>query len=193
MVQLATHDTLPPSADIQIDKCEEDGCDEAAVFNYRWDWGATGKVCAKHGQALQQLSASLNRGVQLHPIASASAPAPLLRDERIQLTAKHMVLEAELEEAKQRGLETYRKNGDLQVQLNTAVVRERELKAQLQDAAITLDQTKQRLAETDKRNGELLVEVERLRALETFVAERDESERRERGLDTPETHHVVDG
>jgi hypothetical protein len=193
MVQLVTtSDTLPPSAEAAALKCDQDGCDEPAVFAYRWEWGATGQSCAHHATLLQQTAENLNRKIALHPIV-APGPAPLLRDERVQLVAKHLVLEAELEEAKSRGLEVYRRNGDLQVQLNTAVVRERELKAQLQDAALTVERVQKRCDELDQKNGELLVELDRLRALETFVHEREETERRDRGLDTGETPNVVDG
>lgn len=188
MAQLSS-DTLPPSADVDLVTCDEDGCNEAAVYNYRWDWGAVGKVCAKHAQLLQQTSEAIKRTIALHPIARATSE-PLGRDERVQLVAKHIVLEAELEEAKTRGLEVYRKNGDLQVQLNTAVVRERELKAQVADSQVKLGELQKAHDKLNLENGRLLVELERLSALEAFVAERDSAERSERGLGDS---NVVDG
>lgn len=191
-MEQVTSDTLPPSAHIELQTCTGDGCTEAAVFSYRWEWGATGVACATCAALLQQTSTALNRSIALHPIVR-SAPEPLLRDERIQLVAKHMVLEAELEEARSRGLEVYRKNGDLQVQLNTAIVKERELKAQVKDLQLQLDQVEARHAKVDAENGRLLVELDRLRALETFVAERDERERTDEGQgDEGERPNVVD-
>jgi hypothetical protein len=188
MQQVATSDTLPPSADVDVQLCDTEGCDAVAVFSYRWEWGATGNSCAHHATLLQQTAESLKRTIAVHPIPRSS-PLPLLRDERTQLIAKHLVLEAELAEAKNRGLEVYRKNGDLQVQLNTAIVKERELRAQLQDSGEKRRVAEQRASEVNAENGRLLVELERLRALETFVAEREDRERRDRGLDT----NVVDG
>lgn len=207
MVQQITRDTLPPS-DVELQLCSE-GCGEVAVFSYRWDWGATGAVCAHHATLLQQTSETLKRSIALHPIAKAG-PEPLLRDERTQLVAKHLVLEAELAEAQSRGLEVYRKNGDLQVQLNSAVIKEREMKAQVSDAVEKLRIAEEKAAVQAAENGRLLVELDRLRALETFVAERDDRERRgkelaeqgerdarerrELGLDDEgETPNVVDG
>lgn len=184
--ELTTRDTLPPASDVATVKCDQEGCAELATLAYRWDWGATGVCCSTHGALLQQAAGNLQRGIVVHPLAQA-APLPLLRDERIQLIATQLVTEAELNEARSRGLELYRKNGDLQVQLNTAVVRERELKAQLKDANEKLATSEQLLDLTDKENGRLLVELERLRSLETFVAERDAHER---GLEPPTT---VDG
>jgi hypothetical protein len=177
--QLETTDTLPPGI---YETCDE--CTEPAVWSYRWDWGAVGKVCALHGALLQQKSVTLERSVALHPIAQ-SQPAPLMRDERTKLVAKTLVLEAELEEAKAAGLAMYRKNGELQIQLNTAMVRERELKAQAAEVQPKLGELERRNTELDQANGALLVELERLRALEKLVAERAATEHSERGLDSP--------
>ena len=109
MVQhaMANSDTLPPSADVAAlaATCDQD-CGEAATLSYRWEWGATGTCCAHHAALLQQTAVSLKRAVVIHPIALA-APAPLLRDERIQLTARALVLEAELTEAQAQGLSVY--------------------------------------------------------------------------------------
>lgn len=181
--QSTTSDTLPPSA--EISNCDQD-CDEPATLAYRWEWGATGACCTRHAALLQQTSKSLKRSVVIHPIERA-APAPLLRDERMQLVAKSLVLEAELTEAQTRGLDVYRKNGDLQVQLNTAIVRERELKAQVADAQVKLSDLQARSDALNQENGQLLVELERLHDLELFVAQRDANSR---GL---EPDHKVDG
>jgi hypothetical protein len=172
--------------------CGEEGCDQPAVFSYRWEWGATGKCCSMHAALLQQTATTLQRSIALHPLLKAG-PAPLLRDERIQLTARALTLEAELDEAKSRGLEVYRRNGDLQVQLNTAVVKERELKAQLSDAAQTLSRVQAERDSLNQRNGELLVELDRLRSLETFVAERHADEQHAMGLEGDQSPTVVDG
>jgi len=179
MVQLATSDTMPPSAD-EMKACDQD-CQDAAVFAYRWEWGATGFCCAAHGALLQQTSTTLKRSIALHPIAPPVA-APLLRDERIQLTARSLVLEAEVEEARSQGLSVYRKNGDLQVQLSAAVVKERELKAQLTDAGLKLQAVERQANNLEAENGRLLVELERLRELDTFVSAQSDREANERGL-----------
>lgn len=191
MVQQLTSDTLPPSAIAAVQLCDRDPTKEA-VFSYRWEWGETGFCCAEQAVLLQQTAESLKRTIALYPIQK-SGPEPLLRDERTKLVAKHLVLEAELEEAKSAGLETYRRNGDLQVQLNSAIIKERELKAQLSDQRAQFDEVTRRNEALNSENGSLLVELERLRHLETFVQERSEREAHERGLDGGELPTTVDG
>lgn len=182
---------LAATADLPIvanAKCAS--CDKDAVFAYRWEWGESGVVCAEHAALLQQAAVPLNRSIVIHPIQQA-APAPIGRDERIQLTARALVLEAELEDAKTRGLDLYRRNGNLQVRLNTAIIQAREKDAQLADARLTVEKARADLSEVDRRNGEMLVELDRLRNLEAFVNDQAAREEHERGLEQQPT--VVDG
>lgn len=181
MVQQAdyrTNDTLPPSAD--VDKCEE--CDELATLAYRWDWGATGIVCAEHGALLQQKSVALSRGIVVHP-RQLAAPAPIGRDERVQLTAQTIVLAEDLKAAQSAGEQLHGRNKDLQVQLSAAVVRTRELNAQLVDVGDKLRQSEQQRGELSAENGRLLVELDRLKHLDALVSERTQREAHERGID----------
>lgn len=182
MVQLATTDTLPPEAET-TPQCES--CDAPATLAYRWDWGKTGLVCAKHASLLQQRSKGLKRGIAVHPIAQAS-PAPLLRDERIALTARALVLEDEVRAHESTCETQHRKIGDLSLQLNAAISKARELEAQNRDAAAKLQAAEENASRLSSENGRLLVELERLRELEAIVAERHG----ERGLETDTT---VDG
>ena len=180
-----TSDTLPPPPDAIM--CDRDPS-QVAVFAYRWEWGETGNCCAEQATLLQQTAQTLQRSIALHPL-QAAAPPPLTRDERTQLVARSLVLEAELEEAKTAGLETYRRNGDLQVQLNSAIVKTRELSAQVDDLRHQLSEGENLNQKLSSENGTLLVELQRLRSLETFVNERAEREGSREG-DAP---HVVDG
>lgn len=182
--QIRTSDTLPPSAD-QL-QCDRD-CNEPATLAYRWEWGAAGVCCAQHAALLQQTSQSLSRAVVIHPIAQA-APAPLLRDERIQLTARAMVLEDEVRAHESKCSEQHRKIGDLQLQLNAAVVKARECEAQTRDAVAKVQMAEENASRLSSENGRLLVELERLRELESVVAERHG----ERGLES-EPLTTVDG
>lgn len=188
MVQQAeyrTADTLPPSAD--VDKCEQ--CDKPATLTYRWEWGETGIVCDEHGALLQQKSESLNRRVTVHP-RQAPAPAPIGRDERVQLTAKALVLEEELKAAQSAGQQLHAKCQDVQVQLSAALVKQRELKAQLEDVGAKLGESERQRETLSAENGRLLVELDRLAHLDALVTERAEREAHERGI---EGGSVVDG
>src|SRR5215211_15893 len=128
MVQPAIEVLPPPPAPA----CDEPGCGETAVFMYQWDWGKSGVSCARHAQLAQQIAGQISRNVVLSPLRPPES-APMQRDERTQLTARALVLEAELDEAKGRGLELYRANVALTQQVQTLTVRERELNAQLSD------------------------------------------------------------
>lgn len=171
-------------------KCGQ--CDKPAVFAYRWEWGEQGIACAEHAQLLQQTSENLKRSIAIYPIQLA-APAPLTRDERIQLTAKTLVLEADLADAQAKGMDLYRRNGDLQVQLNSAVIAKREHQAQVEDLLAKQREGQARLDQLNAENGKLLLELERLRNLEAFVNDQAAREAHERGLDSGESPTVVDG
>lgn len=183
MVQQVTSDTLPPEPGAA--QCDQEGCSEVATLAYRWDWGATGVCCATHATLLQQKAVSLNRGIVVHPIAHA-APTPPTRDERVALTARALVLEEEVRAHESKCEQQHRKIGDLQLQLNAAVVKAREFEAQSRDATAKLQQAEENEKRLSSENGRLLVELERLRELEAVVAERHG----ERGL---EGETVVDG
>lgn len=177
MVQHVNPSTLQPSD--EAPQCDQDGCSEPATLAYRWDWGQTGVVCATHGALMQQTSQNLSRGVVVHPIQKA-APAPLTRDERVQLTARALVLEEEVKALQGVGQKLNAKNADLQLQLNSAIVSGRELKAQLGDAAVKLENMQKTEDDLRAENGRLLVELERLRGLETLLDEQTRVAARER-------------
>lgn len=164
-------DTKPAQLQELAPTC--DHCEKPAVFGYRWEWGETGKCCAEHSMVLQQTAGNLSRSIAIAPL-QAAAPAPLLRDERIRLNSEIGVLKAELEEAQRAGAETYRRNQDLAVQLNTAIVQGRELKAQVTDLQGQLAQGEALNTRLNTENGALLVELERLRSLEALFNERGE-------------------
>jgi hypothetical protein len=145
-----------------------DDCGEPASFAYTWDWGQAGLACSKHASLLNQTAENLNRKVMVSPLRAA-APAPLLRDERVRLTAEAMVVKEELAEAKGRGLDLYRENVALTRQVQSLTVRGRELDAQLKDAALTVAQLKSDLEKRDAEHGDLVDEVSRLRLLAKFI------------------------
>lgn len=188
MQTAVAHDTLPPAADEPV-KCDQKGCNERATLAYRWAWGETGVCCATHAALLQQTSKSLKREVVIHPL-QAPAPQPLTRDERVTLTARALVLEEELKAAQSAGQQVHAKCGDLQVQLSAAIVKQRELGAQLDDAGRKLRESEQQRAELSAENGRLLVELDRLKHLDALVQEREAERSHERGL---ERGNVVDG
>jgi len=164
MVQ-PTIEALPPPP---APACDEPGCGETAVFMYSWDWGKQGVCCARHAQLAQQVAGQISRNVLLSPLRPPEA-APMLRDERTQLTAKALVLESELDEAKGRGLELYRANVQLTQQVQTLTIRERELNAQLKDRDARIGHLEGQLEERDTEHAELTEEIGRLRTLEAFV------------------------
>lgn len=149
-------------------RCDVDGCSEPAVFTYAWDWGQVGQCCAQHLVLLQQKSGQLNRQLMATPLAPSSPP-PLERDERCKLVARALVLEEELTEAKLRGLELYRKNGELTQQVQTLTLREREAKAQITDGMRRVAVLEERLEQRDREHAELVHEVERLSTIASFV------------------------
>jgi cell division protein FtsB len=148
-------------------------CTKPAVWGYLWDWGEQGVCCAEHGTALKQLEPSLERKVTLSPLQKA-APAPLTRDERTLLIAGKLSAEAELDEAKVRGLDLYRENVKLTAQVQSHTVRGREREAQLQQAQRDVAQLREDLAVKDAEHAELVDEVTRLRTLAKFVDAPDE-------------------
>lgn len=143
-------------------------CTAAAVWGYVWDWGEAGVCCAAHGTALKQLEPSLERKVQLSPLQKA-APAPLTRDERTQLIAAKLSIEAEVDDLKARGLELYRENVGLAKQLQALTVRHRECALQLEETLRQAAELRIQLQEKDAQHGDLVDEVTRLRTIAKFV------------------------
>ena len=148
--------------------CTDPDCGENAVFSYVWSWGKQGLACAKHASLLNQTATNLSQTVMVAPLATA-APAPLLRDERVRLTAEVMVGKEELLEAKARGLDLYRENVSLTRQIQALTVRGRESEAQLKDAAIEVERLRTELDKRDAEHGEMADELDRLRTLAKFV------------------------
>lgn len=152
----------------QTKKCDVDGCGDDAVWNYAWDWGQQGVCCAKHLTVLLQKASQLNRTVMYTAVVPATPP-PLTRDQRTQLIASKMVLEEELVEARARGLELYRKVGELTQQVQLHVMREREANAQIRDGIHAVTLLEEKLEARDREHADLVQEVERLRTLEAFM------------------------
>ena len=148
--------------------CDDTSCDKPAVAHYAWDWGLTGVCCGIHMALAAQKQESLSRRVTFAPLIAAG-PAPLMRDERVRLTAEAMVLREELDEAKARGLDLYRENVKITGQVQSLTVRGRERDAQLADARAEIELLKEELAKRDSEHGDLADEVDRLRTLERFV------------------------
>lgn len=152
-------------------KCDRDDCEAEATQGYLWAWGEKGVCCSLHSTLLQQVAGTIDRTVTLHPLQRAT-PAPLLRDERIRLQALSLTLEAELEEAKSRGLELYRINEQLRGENRLLKVREAEAGAQLQDAHAYLEELRETLQQREAESANLVMENERLKTLEAFTSER---------------------
>lgn len=163
--ELATTNSNQPTAP-PIVLCDEPGCPHPAVFSYSWDWGKSGSVCALHQAQYVQLQESLGRRCAFGTLQTASAgDPPLVRSERIQLRAEIGTLEAELVEAKARGLDLYNQNIELSRQVQTLKVRDTEAQAQVKDARAMLQGLESRLARREAELGDATQEVQRLKAL----------------------------
>lgn len=154
---------------------ESDGgepCKELATATYVWPWGKSGTCCPRHQVILQQRAHSLKRQITFTALNPGAQPAPT-RDERIQFRAKVGVLEAELSEARERGMQLYRGHEALQAQLRVALLSKQELEAQLADAHAQLERMR-------VENGELREaaarENDELQQLRAFVAADQELE-----------------
>lgn len=145
-------------------------CESPAIWSFLWDWGEHGFVCAAHGASLQQLQDSLGRRVSLAPLQQA-APVPIGRDERVRLTARALVLEEELEEAKQRGLSLYRENVALAAQVQRLTMLSREASAQISDAIARIESQREELSARETELADVVAEVGRLRVVAAFVGD----------------------
>jgi len=161
--------------------CDRD-CTKPAVFAYAWEWGEKGVCCAEHQFLLRQAAEHLGgRTVSFTPLVPAG-PAPITRDERIQLNARVLTLEAELEDAKSRGLDLFRENTTLTRQVQAATVRGRELELQLKDHAAKIAELKELGEARDAEHGQLTDELSRLRTLSKFVDQPPPTSPQQRGL-----------
>jgi DNA anti-recombination protein RmuC len=129
-----------------------DDCTDPPVAEYRWPNGQTGLVCARHQMVLRQRAQRVRQHVTITPLSSV-APAPLTVDERTQLHARRLALEAECEQLRARGLELYRDVERLQAALQTAHAQKAALEASLNASTA--------------RVGELLEQVGAARQLAT--------------------------
>jgi hypothetical protein len=159
------------------------------VSSYAWEWGAKGVCCSEHQFTLQQTAENLSRKINFAPIQQPQAK--LTRDERTQLIAARMSAEAELEEAKGRGLDLYRENVQLAKQVQSLTVREREQRVQLNQALADAAELREQLNVKDAENAELTQEVGRLRAIAKFIDEETAPPATRGRAEQPTT--VVDG
>ena len=139
------------------------------TFGFKWEWGEEGKCSALGATLLQQRAEQLGRKVQVWPL-QPDKPAPLTRDERTQLIAAKLSVEAEVGELKERGLALHRQVAALQTQITTLTVQKREADAQVKDARGEALALRQRVEELEAENAELVTERDRLRHLEAIVA-----------------------
>lgn len=145
-------------------QCDQPLCQETATHTYTWQWGQSGVVCERHRTVLQQTSENLGRTITFAPIDPAATP-PLQREERVRLRSEAMVLQEELNECKQRGLDMYRQIERLQDQVRTLTVTGREAEAQLRDLSASQENAVKRATELEVENAELVEEIGRLRVL----------------------------
>ena len=157
--------------------CDYPGCDAEATHSYAWEWGEKGVRCGTHAPLLQQTAAQIGRTVAISTL-NLPGPEPLLRDERTRLVANGLVLEAELEEAKARGLELYRINDQLRGQNHLLTVREAEAHAQLKDAQALVERLRSELGSREAELANLVMETERLRTLAAFTPRGEDEETR---------------
>lgn len=144
--------------------CSHPGCTEPATHTYVWDWGETGACCARHMVELGQLSKTLKRGCQF-AATTPGAPAPIQRTERVRLQSEILVREAELQEAKERGLQLYQQNALLVSQLQLVIVQKRELESQANDAIESMSETARQRDEAKVELADAVDELGRLRVI----------------------------
>jgi|SRR6186713_188997 len=144
--------------------CDREGCSNPANATYAFDWGENGICCSTHQFLLKQTADQIFRGVQFLPLANLP-PAPMARDERARLKGETYALTEELEEAKGRGLELYRQNEQLMLQLQASTTRGRETELQLRDATREIERLQVELQSRDAEHGGMVDELTRLRTL----------------------------
>lgn len=146
-------------------KCTfREGCENTPIAQYVWPWGENGLCCADCQVVLGQKSEQLKRQVQITPLA-VGAPPPMERAERIELNAKILTLEAEVSEARDRGLDLYRQVERLQEQVILETSKCASVAASLERALVQIDELRAengRLREVAATEND---ELQRLRAL----------------------------
>ncbi len=148
----------------QVQLCDQKDCNDPATHAYTWAWGTSGTCCPKHQIVLQQTADQIARTINFSPL-NANATPPLQREERVRLKAEALVLDEELKEAKQRGLDLYRQNTNLTQQVQSLTVRNREAEAQRKDAIADLQRSELRQQQLEAENATLADELSRLRVL----------------------------
>lgn len=161
MASIATVTAAALSAAI----CSQDGCDEPAVCEYEWDWGERGTCCVRHRFVLSQTARNLKRNITFHPIQGADVK-PLERTERTQLIAEKLSAEAELAEAKSRGLTLFKSNSALADQLRAAMARQRALE---ESVAVLEERLTSVTEQRDVLHADLADANDELQKLRTFV------------------------
>jgi hypothetical protein len=138
--------------------------DELATHAYVWAWGESGVCCPRGVASLRQTADQIGRTIEFSVLNPGLEP-PLERTERVRLKAEVYAAEAELSDAKARGLELYRQNTLLAQQAQAATVRGRESEAQLSDATARVATLTGQLASRDAEHGDLVDEIERLKLI----------------------------
>lgn len=140
--------------------CDKDPSQQA-VYSYRFDWGEEGAVCAEQATILQQVAAQTGRNVLLVPL-SMEPPPPTL-DERRQYHATQLALQDELEAARARGLELYRSNQAMALEMRAARSRQAELESQIVAHSADVAKLSEALAESNRQNAQLVAELQQVK------------------------------
>jgi hypothetical protein len=165
---------LPPAVDVPNDgsvvlcNCKDkltgEACGEPATASYMWGWGETGTCCARHQFLLAQLAKPLKRQIQFSALAP-SRPAPMLRDERVQLHAQRLAAEEELAESKANYLTLYDQKEALRKELASKAALVSHHEATIKDQNRELAHLREDLEEVVSRLGGAMQELTELRAL----------------------------
>jgi hypothetical protein len=158
-------------------------------MRFAWAWGESGVCSDKRAFELRQIAGNLKRDLTLTPL-TADGPPPVERPERIALISAKLAAEAELDEAKQRGVDLYNQNRQLANQVQALTVRAREREAQLAELNRLVAE---HAADADRLRAELgdsVDELQRLRIIANVQVDQIERERgdqieRERGDTQP--------
>lgn len=137
--------------------CDSDGCEQVAVYRYRYDWGTEGVCCTLHRRVVEQSATQTGRGVTWQLVNPGYTP-PLERDERVQLKQAIVALEDEtaaLRTKLSQSLEHSQRQGqmiaDLRVKLADAERSVAELRDNLDRALAERDEYRQRVGELSER------------------------------------------
>lgn len=142
-------------------QCEH--CEQPATYQYVWPWGATGLVCLKHMQLVNQKAEQL-QATPTWVALTPGRPEPMTRDERTALYAAKLALEDEVKDAKARGLDLYNSNTQLARECQRLSSRNTYLEAQVVDAKAEVDKA---VTERDSLFNELAsarMDLDRMKA-----------------------------